>query len=269
VQAADRLVAGRPRQLRVLRAELVNAAFPVTALVVLLVTWEALVGLLNVPRFLVAPPSAIWAALVDNFGYVLEHTLDTAGTAAAGFLLALVAASSIAVVIAYSRTLEQAIYPYLVITQVVPMIAVAPILAIWLGYGPLPRVIISFLIAFFPIVTNLVIGLRSPDRNMVMLMRSMNARESAVLGKVRLPWALPYLFAACRVAAPTTIIGAIVAEFVGSDRGLGYVILYAKGYQQTDMIFVAILASSILGIAFFTAVVLVESRLIGWHESRD
>jgi len=172
-------------------------------------------------------------------------------------------------VIAYSRTLEQAIYPYLVVTQVVPMIAVAPLLAIWFGYGPLPRVIIAFLIAFFPIVINTVIGLRSPDRNMIMLLRSMNARESEVLGKVRFPWALPYVFAACRVAAPTTIIGAIVAEFVGSDSGLGYVILYAKGYQQTDMIFVAILASAALGIAFFAAVVVVESRLIGWHESRD
>jgi len=246
-----------------------NAAFPLGALVLLLVAWEAAVRILDVPPYLVAAPSRIWTALVENFGYVLQHTLSTAATALAGFLLALAVGSSLAIVIAYSRTLEQAVYPYLVITQVVPMIAIAPFLAIWFGYGPLPRIIIAFLIAFFPIVINLVIGLRSPDRNMVMLMRSMNAKESDVLGKVRLPWALPYLFAACRVAAPTTIIGAIVAEFVGSDSGLGYVILYAKGYQQTDMIFVAILASAVLGIAFFAAVVLVESRMIGWHESRD
>ena len=268
MQAADALTR-RPAPLGRFREQAINAAFPVGALALLVVSWEAMVRILDVPPYLVAAPSAVWAALVENFGYVLEHTLNTAGTALAGFILALVVASGLAIVIAYSRALEQAIYPYLVVTQVVPMIAIAPLLAIWFGFGPLPRVIIAFLIAFFPIVINLVIGLRSPDRNMVMLMRSMNARETQVLTKVRLPWALPYLFAACRVAAPTTIIGAIVAEFVGSDSGLGFVILYAKGFLRTDMIFVAILASSILGIAFFAAVVLVESRLIGWHESRD
>jgi NitT/TauT family transport system permease protein len=269
VEAAEHPDRGRAASWRIVRRRLSNAAFPAAALLLLLIAWEGLVRILNVPRYLVAAPSAVGAALFDNLDYIVKNTLTTAGTALAGFALALAVASLLAVVIAYSRTLEQTLYPYLVITQVVPMIAIAPLLAIWFGYGPLPRVIISFLIAFFPIVINMVIGLRSPDRNMIMLMRSLNAQERHILGKVRLPNALPYLFAACRVAAPTTVIGAIVAEFVGSDAGLGYVILYAKGFLRTDMIFVAILASSVLGIAFFAAIVVLEERFIGWHESRD
>ena len=256
------------RSSNVWRKRLVSAAFPLAALVALLVVWEGLVDLLQVPTYLIAAPSAVWAAFIENPGYILKHTAATGFAALAGFTLALLIGGILAVVIAYSRALERAIYPYLIITKVVPIIAIAPVLAIWFGFGVLPKIIVSFLIAFFPIVVNLVLGLRSPDRGMLMLMRSMNAREADTFRKVRLPFALPLLFAACRVAAPTTVIGAIVAEFVGSDSGLGYVILVAKGYLQTDVIFLAVAASSILGILMFGTVVFIESRVVRWHESQ-
>jgi NitT/TauT family transport system permease protein len=250
------------------RQRVTNAAYPVAALAILLVAWEELVRLLNAPSYIIAPPSAIWAAFVHDPGYILKHTAATGAASLAGFGLALVIGSAIAIVITYSRSLERAIYPYLIITKVVPIIAVAPILAIWFGFGIAPKIIVAFLIAFFPIVVNLVLGLRSPERGMLMLMRSMNAREYDTFRKVRWPFALPYLFAACRVAAPTCVVGAIVAEFVGSDAGLGYVILFAKGYLQTNLIFLAVIASSVLGILMFGGVVLVESRVLRWHESR-
>jgi NitT/TauT family transport system permease protein len=230
--------------------------------------WEGAVDYFRVPSYLLAAPSAVWAVFIKDPGYILKHTAATGVSAVIGFFLALSIGAVLAVLITYSRTLERAVYPYLIITKVVPIVAVAPVLAIWFGFGIAPRIVVAFLIAFFPIVVNLVLGLRSPDRGMLMLMRSMNARERDTFRKVRLPYALPLLFAACRIAAPTTVIGAIVAEFVGADSGLGYVILFAKGYLETDLIFLAVVASSLLGIAMFGAVVLVESRFLYWHESR-
>jgi NitT/TauT family transport system permease protein len=263
--------AGDPGPLRIpyaIRRRLSSVFFPLAALVILLVAWEGAVNYFRVPSYLVAAPSAVWAAFVKDPGYILKNTLATGVSAVSGFFLALTIGSLLAVVITYSRTLERAIYPYLIITKVVPIVAVAPVLAIWFGFGLAPRIVVAFLIAFFPIVVNLVLGLRSPDRGMLMLMRSMNAREQDTFRKVRLPYALPLLFAACRIAAPTTVIGAIVAEFVGADSGLGYVILFAKGYLKTDVIFLAVVASSLLGIAMFGVVVLLESRFLYWHESR-
>jgi NitT/TauT family transport system permease protein len=257
----------RPRITLMTRRRLSAIAFPVAALVILLVAWEGLVAALDVPIWLVAPPSAVWARFMEDPGYIVGHTGATAAAAITGFALALVIGGLIALVIAYSRALERAVYPYLIITKVIPIVAIAPLLAIWFGFGIVPKIIIAFLIAFFPIVVNLVLGLRSPDREMLMLMRSMNAREATTLTKIRLPFALPLLFAACRVAAPTAVIGAIVAEFIGSDSGLGYVILFAKGYLQTDLIFLALVASSLLGMSVFGAVVLLESRLLSWHAS--
>jgi NitT/TauT family transport system permease protein len=250
------------------RRRFTAALFPVGALVLLLAVWEGLVRYLDVPSYLVAAPSAVWATFVADPGYIIQHMGYTLFAAVTGFLLALVVGGALAIVIAYSRALERAIYPYLIITKVIPVVAVAPVLAIWFGFGITPKIIVAFLISFFPIVVNLVLGLRSPDRGMLMLMRSMNARESDTFRKVRMPNALPLLFAACRVAAPAAVIGAIVAEFVGSDSGLGYVILLAKGYLQTDVMFLAVVASSVLGIVMFGAVVLAESRLAHWHESQ-
>jgi NitT/TauT family transport system permease protein len=262
-------VAERPLQRRSdrVRNALSSAALPVGALVLLLVAWEGLVAAFEVPTWLVAPPSAVWAKFAHDPGYIVGHTLATATAAITGFGLALALGGLIALLITYSRPLERAVYPYLIITKVVPIVAIAPLLAIWFGFGIVPKIIVAFLIAFFPIVVNLVLGLRSPDREMLMLMRSMNAREVATLMKIRLPTALPLLFAACRVAAPTTVIGAIVAEFIGSDSGLGYVILFAKGYLQTDLIFLALVASSVLGIVMFLVVVFLEARLLYWHAS--
>ena len=259
---------GSPRVRYALRRRLSSIFFPLAALVLLLAVWEGAVDYFQVPSYLLAAPSAVWAVFIKDPGYILRNTAATGVSAVIGFFLALSIGGVLAVLITYSRTLERAVYPYLIITKVVPIVAVAPVLAIWFGFGIAPRIVVAFLIAFFPIVVNLVLGLRSPDRGMLMLMRSMNARERDTFRKVRLPYALPLLFAACRIAAPTTVIGAIVAEFVGADSGLGYVILFAKGYLETDLIFLAVVASGLLGIAMFGAVVLVESRFLYWHESR-
>jgi NitT/TauT family transport system permease protein len=246
---------------------------PIVSFALLLGVWEIAVdsGFLesiDVPVYVIPAPSAIVARFIGDPGYIIWHSAFTGGAALAGFGLALLVGSVLAILLTYSRPLERALYPYLIITKVVPIVAVAPILAIWFGFGITPKIVVSFLIAFFPIVVNLILGLRSPERGMIMLMRSMNAREVDTFRKIRLPFALPLLFAACRVAAPTTVIGAIVAEFVGSDVGLGYVITTAKGYLHTDTMFLALFASSFLGIAMFLAVVLVESRVLRWHESQ-
>jgi NitT/TauT family transport system permease protein len=258
-----------PREQSRWRSVIAPWLVPAAALALVIAAWELGVSALAIPQYLLPPPSRVWNTFVDDPGYIVGHMFATGVAAAGGFLLALGVGTIVALLMAYSRSVERVLYPYMIVIKVVPVVAIAPLLAIWLGFGIAPKVVVAFLIAFFPIVVNLVLGFRSPPRDYLMLMRGLNASERDTFRKVRAPFALPLLFAACRVAAPTAVIGAIVAEFVGSDSGLGYVILLGKGYLQTDLIFLAIVASAVLGVVLFGMVVAVERRVLFWHESQD
>jgi NitT/TauT family transport system permease protein len=241
---------------------------PAISLPLFLLVWQAAVTLLEVPAFLLPAPSAIFLKFTENGDYIVQHLLFTAQSALLGLGLALVIGSLLAIAIGYSRTMESAVYPYIVVTQVTPIVAIAPLVAIWFGFGLLPKVIVAFLISFFPIVVNLALGLRSPDEDFLALMRSLNASELETFLKVRVPYSLPLLFAGLRVAGPASVIGAIVAEFVGSDQGLGYVILFQKAFLQTVVVFEAMIAAAALGITIFATIVLLERLLVPWHQSQ-
>ena len=175
---------------------------------------------------------------------------------------------SLAAAIAYVLTLERTLMPYLVILQVTPIIAIAPLLVLWFGFGLVPKVLIAFLISFFPITVNTAIGLRSADKDALDLMKVLAAKEQFIFLRVRLPFALPYLLSSLKIAAPAAVIGAIIAEFVSSTQGLGYVILLSKSTLRTADLFVAIAGSASLGTTMFGLAVLVESRFLRWHESQ-
>jgi NitT/TauT family transport system permease protein len=241
---------------------------PAVTLVVLAVLWEGVVDLFKVPEYLLPPPSGIVGAMGAEWRYLLLHTWVTTQEILLGFALAVVVGVPTAMVIVYSPLLERALYPLLVASQSVPKIAIAPLLIFWAGIGTLPKVLVAFLISFFPIIIDAVVGLRSVEPEMLHLARSMGASELRIFLKIRFPTALPNLFAGLKVAVTLAVVGAIVGEFIQADQGLGYALLQANAVLNTKLGFAAIIVLAGVGIAMFLIVDVIERRLIPWHASR-
>ena len=193
-----------------------------------------------------------------------RHTLATLLEIVVGFGLSLACGVALAAAIGLSRTLERAIYPFVIASQTIPIIVIAPMLLIWIGYGFAPKVIVVALISFFPIVVNMVDGLKSVDRDMVNLMRTLGASRWQVFFKVQVPTSLPYLFSGMRVAIAVSVIGAVIGEWVGSSEGLGYLMLRSKPQFLTERVFAAIVILSALGVGLFGSVGIVERLAIPW-----
>jgi NitT/TauT family transport system permease protein len=252
----------RPLALRVLRGARVWLV-----LLVGLVCWELAVRLLDIPAYLLPAPQAVIGELLEKPELYLDGLMVTAIESVSGFLIAAAAGFLFGILIARSPMTEELLYPYLNLIRVTPIVAIAPLLTIWLGHGMTPNVVVAAMIAFFPVVVGTVLGLKSVDPDLVNLMRILNASELTELRKIRLPNSLPHLFSAFRVSAPMAVIGALVGEFVGGSRGLGYLLVTAQGQLNTRSVFLLVLISGLLGIVVFNAVVLVERRVVRWHPS--
>jgi NitT/TauT family transport system permease protein len=233
-----------------------------------LVAWEILVRLANVPPYILPPPSQIlfdlWRRaprLAAAAGYTLQPML-------LGYLAAVVFGVAIALVIAFSRRLEGVVYPLLVFFQIIPKIAIAPLFIIWFGFGLTPKVLLVFLLSFFPVVVSAITAFRSVDADIVDLARSSGASRLRTFWKVQLPHALPTLFTGFKVAAALSATAAVVAEFVASDNGLGFLLLEYNGALDTSMTFATIIVLSALGLALYGLVELIEHFAIPWHISR-
>jgi NitT/TauT family transport system permease protein len=241
---------------------------PVVTVAAVVVLWELAVDLLRVPEYLLPPPSGIVTAMGAEWRYLLRHTWVTTQEIVLGFALAVAVGLPTAVAIVVSPTLERAIYPLLVASQSVPKIAIAPLLIFWAGIGTLPKVLVAFLISFFPIIIDAVVGLRSVEPEMLHLARSMGAGERRIFLKIRFPTALPNIFAGLKVAVTLAVVGAIVGEFIQADQGLGYALLQANAVLNTKLGFAAILVLAGVGVVLFLVVDALERRLIPWHASR-
>lgn len=237
---------------------------PAATLLVALLAWEAATRAFRIPRFIMPAPSAIlgegWAW---RYRFV-EHTWVTLYETLGGFALSMAVGVPLAVLIVYSPALRAAIYPLIVIAQSVPKIAIAPVLLLVLGYGLVPKMVVAFLVAFFPVVIDTATGLAATPPELLDLSRSYRASAFKTFVKVRLPMALPFIFAGAKVAITLSVIGAVVGEFVGSDRGLGYVILSSTSYWKTEVAFSAMILLSLMAIVLFAAVSLVERVVCPW-----
>ncbi|MCX2726279.1 ABC transporter permease [Thermomicrobium sp. 4228-Ro] len=238
---------------------------PALILAVGLATWEWLVRVLAVPRWVLPPPSAIVLALLRDQRLLLQHLAVTLEEVALGLVLSVVLAILLAVGIVSSRIVERSLYPLVVASQAVPIVALAPLLLIWFGYGLTPKVIVVVLICFFPIAVNLVDGLRGVDGELVDLVRSLGASRWQTLRIVRIPAALPAFFSGLRVAAAVSVIGALIGEWVGSAAGLGYLMIRAASQFHTDRVFAAVLVSAAVSIALFWSVGVVERIALPWR----
>jgi NitT/TauT family transport system permease protein len=226
------------------------------------------VRLLKIPVYLLPPPLVVLSAIAEHWRTLGVHTLWTTATILAGFLAAAVVAIPLAMLIVVSPTLGRLIQPPMVATQAIPKIALAPLFIVWFGFGMMPKVAVAFLIAFFPIVIDTIVGLRNIEPSMIQLARSMGAPPHRVFLKLRLPNALPMIFGGLKVASALAVVGALTGEFVGSDRGLGYVLLQASGNLNTALLFATLVVLSLVAMVFFYAVELVERILIPWHVSQ-
>lgn len=255
--------AAAPERIRVSGGSRLRAAWhkswpPLVLTVVLLAAWEAAIHLLQASTFVVAAPSAIAVELVDAAPILAQATWITTQEILWGFLISLVVGIALAMVVVRFRWVERAVYPLIVLFQVVPKVALAPIFILWFGYTMTPKLVLIVVIAFFPITINMVLGLKRTDDDLILLMRSVGSTRAQILMKVQLPNSLPYLFAGTRIAITLAVIGAVVAEFAGSQGGLGYMIQFASTQLDTARMFAALIVVSLLGLVFYYAVGLVE-----------
>lgn len=232
--------------------------------------WELVVRAAHVPDYLFPAPTAVAASLANDAGLLGRATLVTVREIVLGYVLAVGVAIAIAVVLHFSAALRRALLPILVLSQTVPTVLLAPILAILLGYGIEPKLIVVAIVCFFPIVVNAVDGLRSADPELVQMMRTLHGGRLAIFRRVEFPGALPAIFSGARVAATYAAVGAIFGEWAGSASGLGFVILQAQPALETARIFAAVLILSALALTLYALVTLAERLLVPWQpEARN
>jgi NitT/TauT family transport system permease protein len=231
------------------------------------VAWELAVRLTRTPEYLIPAPSAIVARAIGDLPYFLGEALVTIVEALGGLLLASAIALGAALLMAHARWAERALFPLAVAVKVTPMVAVAPLLIIWLGFGPAPKIVVAALLSYFPILSNSLTGFRSVNPRALEFLRSVGASPREILVELRLRHALPYLFSAYKVATTLSVIGAVVAEWVGADRGLGHVIILANANLDMPTLAAAVLVLALVGIGLYLLVDALERRLLFWHES--
>jgi ABC-type nitrate/sulfonate/bicarbonate transport system permease component len=246
---------------------LLTVAPALVVVVLALAAWEAYVSLADVRDVILPPPSAVASKLVHQWGVFHPELRVTAVEALQGFLLAVAAGFLLGVALTSSRLLRVTLYPLIITSQAIPIIAIAPLLITWFGFGTSSKVAVSALIAFFPVTVASAAGLASLDEGAVALMRSFPAGRLQIFFRARLPNALPQIFAGLKVAAVLSVVGAVVGEWVGSDSGLGYLIVRQNALLATDTVFACVVLLAGLGIAFFLAVVALEWLLLPWNRT--
>jgi NitT/TauT family transport system permease protein len=241
-----------------------NIIEPIVFFLVLLVLWEILVEVIKVPSFILPPPRDLLTAFMKKLPIISNHALITFVEALGGFALSLVLGVAFAIAVVYSRHLQNTIYPLIVILYAMPKSAFAPLMVIWVGYGLFSKIAIAFLVAFFPIVVNTVVGLREIEPELLELARINRGSQFDLFKKIRLPNSLPYMFAGIKVAVVLSVTGAIVAEFVAANEGLGYLILQANYSLDTAFALVILLILAVLSLALFWVIEIAQRKLAPW-----
>jgi NitT/TauT family transport system permease protein len=224
--------------------------------------WDLGVRIFRVPAYLLPGPIEVARTLAEHWQELAAQALWTTGAILTGFAAAAVVAIPLAVLIVISPTLKRLLYPPMIATQSIPKIALAPLFVVWFGFGLMPKVAVAFLIAFFPVVIDTIVGLRNIDPAMLQL------AQRRIFLKLRLPNALPMIFGGLKVASTLAVVGALTGEFIGSDRGLGYVLVQASGSLNTALLFATLVVLSLIAMAFFYLVEMVERLFIPWHVSQ-
>jgi NitT/TauT family transport system permease protein len=240
---------------------------PLSVVFCTVVVWALLVRFFKIPDYLLPAPQAIAVRIVKEWPLLQTQGAYTLLSVLTGFGASIVIGVPLAFAIVLSRSAERAIMPLLVMSQTIPKVAIAPILIVWLGFGILPKIAIVFLISFFPIVVSTIAGLKSVESDMIDLVRSMGAGTPKIMLRVRGPSALPQIFAGLKIAVCLSVVGAVVGEFVGSDKGLGFLLLTSSGTLDGTMVWAALVLLIAMGVTLFAVVAKLERLIIPWHVS--
>jgi ABC-type nitrate/sulfonate/bicarbonate transport system permease component len=238
---------------------------PAILLGILLAVWEGAVRVSGVPQWLLPSPTDVGRSLIEDRDILIPNALVTLSEVLIGFALALASGITLGAAVYRSPLLERALYPLIIASQTVPIPAIAPLLLVWFGYGLLPKVLVTALVGFFPIVVNTVEGLRSTDRDVINLLRSFGAPPSRIFRLAEFPTSLPSIFAGARIAIAICVIGAIFGELVGAKAGLGYLMTRAIAQFETPRLVAAIVLLSLMATGLFALVGLVERVVLPWR----
>ncbi|MDX2470921.1 MAG: ABC transporter permease [SAR324 cluster bacterium] len=237
---------------------------PFFVFILILVIWELADKVFNFPSIIFPAPSEIYKAFIENWSVLFTETGITLFESVCGFLLGSIIAYLFAIIFTFSPILETALYPYAIAIKSTPLIAIAPLLTLWFGNGLPSKIIMSALVAFFPVLVNSLQGLTSADRDLENLMKSLAANKWQILIKVRIPNSLGYLFSSLKIASSLAVVGAVIGEFVGASQGIGHLIKNTSYYLDTPLMFAGIAMISSGGILFFGLIVWLEKKLIYW-----
>ena len=250
------------------RSWLVTSGPVVAIFVAIVLLWEVACRTFHVPDFVLPTPSMIIDKIIGSWRLLLVTGLVTAEEIVLGFGLSVAVGIPLAVLAVYSRIFERVAFPFMVSLQTIPKVALAPILVMWLGYGILPKIMVAFLISFFPIVIGAVVGMRSTEKEMIYLVQSMGANELTTFLKIRLPRALPSIFGGLKVGMGQAVVGATVGEFIAAESGLGYLQLISQVRLDTTLLFAAVVVLSLLGVLLFNVVAWIERLALPWNRLR-
>jgi NitT/TauT family transport system permease protein len=246
-----------------------QAMFPLAGTAIILLGWHYYVVLFHVPVVVLPTPLQVLEAMVQESKVLTEEAWITALECIYGFALALVIGIPIAVTMTYSRIANQMFYPLLVASQSIPKVAIAPILLVWFGTGIKSKLAMAFVIAFFPVVVDTATGLRSTSPELLELARSLQCTRFQTFFKIQLPSALPSIFSGAKIAVTLSVIGAVIGEFIGSNEGLGNLLLTANSQLNSPLVWAALTVLSLLGVILYGAVVLAERFFMPWAADID
>jgi NitT/TauT family transport system permease protein len=248
-----------PTRLSAIRGQARLVVLPVLAAALVIGCWEAVVRIKQIPNTLLPAPSAVAYRLMETLPFLLRQAVPTTLETIASFLISMVLGIGLAVLICKSRLVRDALYPNIVLFQLIPKIALAPLFIVWLGIGSTSRITFAVFISFFPVVVATLTGLMSVDRDLLRLCRAVGADESRVYAKVRFPAAVPHLFSGLKIAITFAMIGVIVGEFITAQAGLGYMILFAASQAEMTLIFASIVVLCVIGLILYGLIVMAEA----------
>lgn len=241
---------------------------PAVAFVLVMGGWEAVVRLFQVPHYVLPGPLAIFSTIREKAPLLAPDVWVTLQEAFGGFLLGNTVGFLVAAIFAHYRIIERGLLPYAIVAQTIPIIAIAPLVILWAGQGMFSKVVISAIMCVFPAIVNTLKGLKSVDPSARDLMKTYAATPAQVFFKLRVYAALPYVFSALKITSGLSVIGAIVGEYLGADKGIGFSIVVYSNRLETDLMFAAVVASTATGLGFFLIVSAIEVLCLrGWHES--
>src|SRR5690606_5956124 len=239
--------------------------YPTVFLVAFVLFWQLPARLEVVEPYILPAPTAVLDRMVSDWSVLWGHTVTTLAEIGAGFGLGALVGIVLALPIAYSAVFRNTVYPLIVASQAVPKIAIAPLLVLWLGFGMWPKIVITALMVFFPVVVTAAEGFASVDRSLLELLRSVSAPRNQVFTRVTLPHSLPRIMAGLKIGITLAVVGAIVGEWVGADSGLGYLLVYANTFLDSTLLFAALMLLVVIGVVLFMLIGGLERMLMPWQ----